>query len=91
MTTASSQPPEWAALMAELRRLPDVEQSAIRLVYTHGVPMVEAAAWLRVGNREMSRLLSSGLRTLGAALIGSGHPGGLLFKPDAIVQRPPGA
>lgn len=67
--TGAATPGEWAELVTSLHGLPDREASAIRLVYTHHVPLVEAAAWLGVGRQEMDCILSSGLRSLGEALL----------------------
>ena len=62
-------PVHWTReLTNEVGQLADREQTAIRLVYAHRLPLSEVAAWLGIRPDEMSRLLSAALRNLGAAL-----------------------
>ena len=59
----------WAIEVAQqLATLPDAQQSALRLVYTHGLPFSEAAAWLGLRREDFDTLISTALRRLGARL-----------------------
>lgn len=51
-----------------LGQLPDRQLTAVRLVYSHGLPISEAAAWLRTTAAETSRLVADALQHLAAVL-----------------------
>lgn len=51
-----------------LGQLPDRQITAVRLVYSHGMPISEAAAWLGTTTAEASRLVADALQHLVAVL-----------------------
>lgn len=62
---------QWVAeLSSTIRALPDRQATAIRLVYTHGLPISEAAEWAGVSGRQMTILLADALRSIGNTISG---------------------
>lgn len=60
-----------AELSALVRALPDRQAVTIRLVYFHGVPVSEAAAWIGVSVKQTNALLAEALKQIGRAIGGS--------------------